>query len=421
MVSAMAEGVVLIAPDGTVASCNESAERILGRRADAIVGEPVDNPVWSAIREDGSPLDPDEHPLVQAVRTGEVAQTPPVIGLVRPDGSVAWVSMTCSPLRRAAEREAYVAMATFADVTERRHAEAASRRERDYSAALVRSMQDGVSVLSPDGELVEVSPSLCAMTGFTREELVGQRAPYPYWPEATDEVLQRAFERIGAHGSAEWDLTFTRADGTSFPVIVSASVLRDAGGAVMGFMSTIKDVTERKDAEDRLLRRQAQDAALRRVATAVAAEGDPAAIFALVARDVADLLGVEGGTVVRYHDETATIVGVWGLGEAALDAQVPLRGGGLSAQVHRTGRAARMASFADLGDDPAAHLASTLSVRAGVAAPVRVGGALWGAIAAVMVQDPTCPTTPRPASRSSRAWSSWPSPRPTRGPSSWGR
>ena len=132
---------------------------------------------------------------------------------------------------------------------------------------------------------------------------------------------------------------------------------------------------ERSEAEQRVL--ALEQAALRRVAVAVASGAPPEAIFAEVAREVAGLLGAEGGRVVRFGPDgrSATIVGSWraaGLPEVAAGTVVALEGGEPLSQVRANGGGARV-DLPGTGDDP---------MRSRVAAPVRVGSALWGAIGA---------------------------------------
>jgi len=127
-----------------------------------------------------------------------------------------------------------------------REREGELRRERDYAGALVAAMHDGLFVLSPSGGVVEASPSLCELTGFSSGELIGARLPYPFWPEGSHERLARAFTRLDAEGAAEWDLEFRHRDGRAIPVILSAFVLRGPEGGVTGYAATVKDVTERR-------------------------------------------------------------------------------------------------------------------------------------------------------------------------------
>lgn len=270
--------------------------------------------------------------------------------------------------------------------------------ERDYSAALVASMQDGLTVLSSEGVVVEVSPSFCQMTGFTRDELVGQGWPYPYWPEAEPERLERAFRRIRETDAAEWDLEFRRKSGERFPVIVGGSLLRGQDGAVAGYLSTVKDITERKCAEQQLRRRAAENqalaaeqAALRRVATLVATEAPPEGVFARAAEEVAGLLGVEAAIVARFTAEGATVVGRHGehveVGERLLTS-----GDGVLAMVARTGTAATIDDHSALAPgSPLWARALAHGHRAGVAAPVAVAGRLWGAVLATTTHEEGLP------------------------------
>lgn len=122
-----------------------------------------------------------------------------------------------------------------------------------------------------------------------------------------------------------------------------------------------------------------EQAALRRVATQVAAEGRPKEVFRQTAEEVARLLGVELGLVARFESGRAVPVGWCG---ASIEVAFPLDGAGAVAQVARTGQVARVANYKTLADDHVGQLVEPRGFRSGVAAPVRVGGQLWGALLA---------------------------------------
>ncbi|MDX6647568.1 MAG: hypothetical protein QOK40_3295 [Miltoncostaeaceae bacterium] len=126
----------------------------------------------------------------------------------------------------------------------------------------------------------------------------------------------------------------------------------------------------------------AEQAALRRVATAVAREDTPDAVFALAGEEVGRLLGVECGLVARFDESAAVTVGWWGAHQHQMDVVFPLAGDGALAQVARSGAAARVADYTLLGRDAIARIARAASYRSAVAAPVRVAGRLWGAVLA---------------------------------------
>lgn len=137
-----------------------------------------------------------------------------------------------------------VYVGTVQDVTELRQAERQLRRERDYGAAITSSMHEGF-MLTRDSTILEVNPALSLMTGFTRGELLGAHAPYPFWaPEATDEILhQRA--AIDEHGH-DFETTYMRKEGTRFDAAITSVAARAADGELLGYVSTIRDVSERK-------------------------------------------------------------------------------------------------------------------------------------------------------------------------------
>jgi signal transduction histidine kinase len=128
----------------------------------------------------------------------------------------------------------------------------------------------------------------------------------------------------------------------------------------------------------------AEQAALRRVATLVASAAAPSRVFEQVTKEVAQLLGVDGASVVRYDGrDTATVVGGWsddGRLSLPVSSTLNLDGDTVVAKVLRTGDPQR-AQYDQAGGTLAEKLQSA-GYLAAVAAPVTVGGGLWGALAA---------------------------------------
>jgi signal transduction histidine kinase len=137
-----------------------------------------------------------------------------------------------------------------------------------------------------------------------------------------------------------------------------------------------------------------EQAALRRVATLVAGGAPPSRVFERVTEEVARLLGMPGASVMRYDGaRTATVVGAWSEdGEPSLPvaSAIDLDGDTVVAKVLRTGRPQRVERYADTRGDLAEHL-QRVGYRAAVAAPVSVGGGLWGALAAATRSDEPLP------------------------------
>jgi diguanylate cyclase (GGDEF)-like protein len=140
--------------------------------------------------------------------------------------------------------------------------------------------------------------------------------------------------------------------------------------------------------------REAEQAALRRVATAVASDQRPEAVFNLVAQEAASLLGAEGGSVVRFLEDEGSLVGLWAPdmtdeGIAAIQ-RIPLDGMSSSARVFQTGQPFRIDDYGAL-DDSIARSMSESQFRSGVAAPVYLKGRLWGAVVAGSTRSQSLP------------------------------
>jgi diguanylate cyclase (GGDEF)-like protein/PAS domain S-box-containing protein len=174
--------------------------------------------------------------------------------IVRPDGAVRTV-------RGIGKRDAgrpHIYLGTVQDVTELRSAEFEARKERDYAAAITRSMLDGF-LLTRNGTILEVNQALCDLTGFERDELLGVRIPFPFWPPESIGEIMRHGKRIARGENAEFETVFMRRDGTRFPVSAHTVPAESQDRVRFGLVTTIRDISERKRHEAELERLATQD------------------------------------------------------------------------------------------------------------------------------------------------------------------
>src|SRR5690242_9404036 len=125
-IETMVEGIVLLDMDGKVRLCNQAAERILGMPAAEIMrlGAPIGG--QEAVRADGSPFPPEERPVPLTLRTGQ-SRTGVVMGLVRDNGAVRWLSVNSAALFADDTAKPYAVFTTFFDISGLKHAEQALR------------------------------------------------------------------------------------------------------------------------------------------------------------------------------------------------------------------------------------------------------------------------------------------------------
>lgn len=130
--------------------------------------------------------------------------------------------------RRAAEREAMVAESVFQHTTE------------------------GIVVADPDGTIVRVNPAMEAITGYRAAEIVGQHASMFKSKRHEQSFYQELWQTLLAEGAWVGEMWSLRKNGEEYPQLISVRAVRDEQEAVESFVAVCHDISERKEAEDRL-------------------------------------------------------------------------------------------------------------------------------------------------------------------------
>jgi PAS domain S-box-containing protein len=170
--------------------------------------------------------------------------------LVRPDGSC--IDVRLDSLRVVKDGHSSSIRTVLTDITERKRVENALTTTINFSNKLTEFMQEGLSMVDAEGAHLDVNPAMCRITGFSREELLGSGMPHLYWPPEEYDTIQAAFQSVLKGDYSPIELTFMRKNGERFPVVVTPSVVRGAQGHVLGYMATMKDITESKQVDEAL-------------------------------------------------------------------------------------------------------------------------------------------------------------------------
>ena len=160
------------------------------------------------------------------------------------DGSVITVSVTNTPVFDINGRIVAVIGAS-ADVTERNAGERAQRQ----LSAIVEGSADAIVSTTIDGIVTSWNQAAVRMFGYTAEEAIGQPVSLIAPPDLVGEQIETR-RRLAAGGAAErLDTTRCRRDGSTVAVMVTASPMKDAAGAVVGLSVIFQDIAERIEAD----------------------------------------------------------------------------------------------------------------------------------------------------------------------------
>ena len=102
-----------------------------------------------------------------------------------------------------------------------------------------------------DGRVLYVNEAFCRMVGYSAAELLGRRAPMPYWPTHLSEELGAQHRDVTTHGtrSEGLEVQFEHRDGHRVDVLVHEAPLTTADGGPVGWMSSVLDISDKKRAE----------------------------------------------------------------------------------------------------------------------------------------------------------------------------
>jgi PAS domain S-box-containing protein len=140
------------------------------------------------------------------------------------------------------------------DITNLKQAEHAYREEYALRKSIEESLMVGITAMDREGRQSYVNPSFCKMIGWSKEELVGGKMPFLYWPPEEMRRIQESFKAIlsNEESSGTLELRFQRKSGERFDALILFSPLKDGQKNVIGWIGSVGDVTERKKKDEEI-------------------------------------------------------------------------------------------------------------------------------------------------------------------------
>lgn len=188
--------------------------------------------------------------IQRAIRTGASFELE--LEMVRADGSVRSV-VARGEAERDTNGEIILARGMVEDITERKQAEAALQKSAAEIEDLYNHAPCGYHSIDADGVLVRINDTELKWLQYTPDEVVGKRRLTDFLTPESVETFTSTFPQLKTKGMAQnVELTLVRKDGTTFPVLVSASAITDSAGNYVMSRSTVYDITARKEAENEI-------------------------------------------------------------------------------------------------------------------------------------------------------------------------
>ena len=135
------------------------------------------------------------------------------------------------------------------EISEGKRVKEALRATKDYAENLIGSSLDMIISADVNRNIVEFNQAAAHAFGYSKAEVIGRPIDLLYADPSEDSEVNAGVLRYGRYTG---EVTNKRKNGEIFCSYLSASVMRDGNGSVMGVMGISRDITEHKRAEEAL-------------------------------------------------------------------------------------------------------------------------------------------------------------------------
>jgi len=206
----------------------------------------IEDVVGSSILSLYAPAERD-HVRQQATRADQIGHAQFESTMIRRDGSTFPVQMDLVSVH-GDDGELLYRVATTQDITERKKAES----ERAYQANIIQHINDAVMTSDENLSITGWNSAAERMYGWTPEEVIGKKGENILATEFFSTSREEAIQGLWETGEFSAVVTQLRKDGTRFYVETRSVGIREANGGITGFVSVNRDISDRKQVEEKL-------------------------------------------------------------------------------------------------------------------------------------------------------------------------
>ena len=166
-----------------------------------------------------------------------------------PDRSIRYVESQGSVIKDESGKVSKIVVVSR-DMTERIQAES----ELSRLATAVEAAAEAIIITDAEEAIVYVNPAFEHLTGYVKDEVIGRTSRSLKLEESDLSEYHRAWDRLKKGIAWTGALTDHRRDGSPFSAEETIAPIRDYQGSLIGFVAIIRDVTERRQAEEKIHR-----------------------------------------------------------------------------------------------------------------------------------------------------------------------
>ncbi|HBA59565.1 MAG TPA: hypothetical protein DCZ92_01830 [Elusimicrobia bacterium] len=241
------EAIVGIGLDGTVTDWNPAARRLYGYCSEEIVGRNI------ALLEPPDSRGEVKQRINDAFGESRAYET----RRLGKDGAVIDVSVSIAPIKDAAGAISGFSV-SYRDIRERKRAEEVLRESEHLYRTVIENIQDVYYRTDKNGALTLASPSFLKVFGYdSLQELYGNKVTDKFYFNPGDREKMLDAMRKGGGRINDYEVILKTRDGAPLSVSTTSSFYTDKDGQIAGVEGVFRDITKRKQAEERLAEKDA--------------------------------------------------------------------------------------------------------------------------------------------------------------------
>ncbi len=141
---------------------------------------------------------------------------------------------------------------TVQDVTERKRAEEKLQKEKDFSTSIINGTPAIICGIAPDGTTTFINPAGQTITGYNTEELIGKSWWTTFYPGDEYRQVEQLFRDFKKGNIRDYEMKLTTRDGNKRTISWNSLNMFDRDGNVVQIIGFGNDITEYKQAEEKL-------------------------------------------------------------------------------------------------------------------------------------------------------------------------
>jgi PAS domain S-box-containing protein len=216
-------------------------------------------------------------------------------------GNTIFLEHLANPIKDASGKVTLV-LELSGDITGRKRAEAALKESEAFNASLLENAPNPILVTNLDGSIRYVNQATVNLTGFSREEIVGGKEPYPWWPKEKWKDYENSNLMTRKLASPNVERYYHKKNGEKFWVVINIKTVTENRKAKY-YLSNWVNISDRKKAEANLELVNTMLRAIRNINQLITQTNDPQQLLQFVCRSLVETRGFIGCRAIQLDSD----------------------------------------------------------------------------------------------------------------------